>query len=81
MYPMRRRNDSHGSGTDSQDTEGRQEPFDRDPRADPRAWGNYPMPHGHPGQYDGRPAPFFDRMYQEYERNFLDYSDRRYLGH
>lgn len=41
MYPqMRRRNDSHGSGTDSQDNDGKHE-FDRDPRS----WQNYPVPH------------------------------------
>ena len=44
MYPpVRRRNDSHGSGTDSQDNEGKHE-YERDPRA----WPNYPVP-PHPG--------------------------------
>ena len=44
MYPpVRRRNDSHGSGTDSQDNEGKHE-YERDPRA----WPNYPVP-THPG--------------------------------
>ncbi|KAJ8300218.1 hypothetical protein KUTeg_021737 [Tegillarca granosa] len=72
MFPMRRRNDSHGSGTDSQEHESRQEPsYDRDPRA----WANYPMP-PHPGQFDGRPPYFDQRMYQDYDRNFLEY-DRR----
>jgi hypothetical protein len=33
MYPpVRRRNDSHGSGTDSQDNEGKHD-YERDPRA------------------------------------------------
>ena len=44
MYPpVRRRNDSHGSGTDSQDNEGK-----HDYERDPRAWPNYPVP-PHPG--------------------------------
>jgi hypothetical protein len=38
-----RRNDSHGSGTDSQDNEGK-----HDYERDPRAWPNYPVP-PHPG--------------------------------
>lgn len=46
MYPpVRRRNDSHGSGTESQDNDGK-----HDYERDPRAWQNYPVP-PHPGQY------------------------------
>ncbi|XP_063423806.1 protein PRRC2C-like isoform X4 [Mytilus trossulus] len=72
MYPpVRRRNDSHGSGTESQDNDGK-----HDYERDPRAWQNYPVP-PHPGQFDGRP-PFFDgrSMYPDYDRGFLEY-DRR----
>ncbi|VDI76129.1 Hypothetical predicted protein [Mytilus galloprovincialis] len=75
MYPpVRRRNDSHGSGTESQDNDGK-----HDYERDPRAWQNYPVP-PHPGQFDGRP-PFFDgrSMYPDYDRGFLEY-DRRIMA-
>lgn len=74
MYPpMRRRNDSHGSGNDGQDGEGRTEGYERDPRQF-----YHPMP-PHLAQFDGRgPPPYFDqRMYPEYEKQMMDYERRQ----
>ena len=67
MYPPmgRHRNDSHGSGAEDSDS-GRPEGYDRDPR-------QFFPPMPHPSQYDGRAPPFFDqRMYQEYEKHYMD---------
>lgn len=78
MYPpMRRRNDSHGSGNDGQDGEGRTEAYERDPRQF-----YHPMP-PHLAQFDGRgPPPYFDqRMYPEYEKQMMDYERRQERDH
>lgn len=78
MYPpMRRRNDSHGSGNDGQDGEGRTEAYERDPRQF-----YHPMP-PHLTQFDGRgPPPYFDqRMYPEYEKQMMDYERRQERDH
>ncbi|XP_041368189.1 protein PRRC2C-like isoform X2 [Gigantopelta aegis] len=82
MYPpqMRRRTDSHGSGTDSQDAESREQPqYEREAR-DPRemrAWMERNYPHG-PGPFDARSYPYFDpRMCQyDYDGEKKEY-DRR----
>ncbi|XP_078324244.1 uncharacterized protein LOC111125384 isoform X5 [Crassostrea virginica] len=74
MYPpMRRRNDSHGSGNDGQEGEGRPEGYDRDPRQF-----YHPMA-PHMAQFDGRgPPPYFDqRMYPEYEKQLMEYERRQ----
>lgn len=78
MYPpMRHRNDSHGSGNDGQDGEGRTEAYERDPRQF-----YHPMP-PHLAQFDGRgPPPYFDqRMYPEYEKQMMDYERRQERDH
>lgn len=41
VYPVRKRTDSHGSGTDSQENESQPDMYDRDPRT----W-VYGPPHG-----------------------------------
>ncbi|XP_061164829.1 protein PRRC2C-like isoform X2 [Saccostrea echinata] len=74
MYPpMRRRNDSHGSGNDGQDGEGRPEGYER---GDPRQF--YPPMPPHL-QFDGRgPPPYFDqRMFSDYEKQMMEYERRQ----
>ncbi|XP_048776168.2 protein PRRC2C-like isoform X5 [Ostrea edulis] len=75
MYPpMRRRNDSHGSGNDGQDGEGRPDGYER---GDPRQF--YPHMPPHLAQFDGRgPPPYFDqRMYPDYEKQLMEYERRQ----
>ncbi|CAG5135864.1 unnamed protein product, partial [Candidula unifasciata] len=83
----RRRNDSHGSGSEAPDPDSRiVEPYDRpDPRTDPRAvWleRGYapPPPPSHPGQFDDirRLSYYEQRVYQgfEFERRELERRDR-----
>ncbi|KAK3764711.1 hypothetical protein RRG08_042021 [Elysia crispata] len=89
MYvpPMpRRRNDSHGSGNEGQDSDSRHsDQYDRpDPRTDPRAaWleRGYPPPPPHPSHFEEmRRHPFYDqRMYHDrydFDRREHDRQDR-----
>ncbi|XP_052823701.1 protein PRRC2C isoform X3 [Octopus bimaculoides] len=74
VYPVRRRTDSHGSGTESHDSESRTpDMYERESRS----WmeRSYPLP---PAPYeDIRRPPYFDpRMYPEFERRDYEY-DRR----